>query len=240
MKKILSLAICLLIIFSCGTTAFATETIENLSTATPDSGWDLVHNWRESKTYEFVSYTPPTRDTYIFEDSAYPGSLIYPNLLNYFIDLDDTGMTVTVKNKLTGELEVYGDESVEDRLLSIPHLYVTFKKSGKINQFTTLFLDNGEVMGFDYSVNVIFRNTDWETQPSPSENDFTIESTTQRPAPQISTADSATSDEVIVAPTTVSNKPVGTGDFFPSCLVFVTISALTMVAIVAYRKKKEL
>lgn len=240
MKKILSLAICLLIIISCGTTAFAVEVDAGYSTATPDSGWDLLTNWKESKTYEFVSYTPPTKDTYVFEDCGYPASLVIPNCIDSLIDVDDTGMTVTVKNKVTGELEVYGHESVEDRKLLIGNVWVRYKKSGEYALFTTLFMNNGEVMGFVYDVNVIFRNTDWDTQPPTDvDNGSNIETTTQRPAPQISTADSATSDEVIVTPTTVGNKPVGTGDFFPACMVFVAMSALTIGAILAYRKKKQ-
>lgn len=234
MKKILSLAICLLTIFSCGTTAFATEVDTSYSTATPDSAWDPIRNWKETKTYEFVSWTPPTKDTYVFEDCAYPGSLIYPNLLDYLIDLDLTGMTVTVRNKETGKLEVYDSESVESHRLSIGHIFVRYKKSGDYAIPTRLFLNNGEIMGFAYEVNVIFRNTDWDTQP-PTD----VENTTQRPAPQISTADSATSDEVIMPSTTVGNKPVGTGEFFPACMVFVAMSTLTIVAILAYRKKQQ-
>ncbi len=240
MKKFLSLAICLLIIFSCGTTASAVEVDTGYSTATPDSSWDLLHNWKESKTYEFVSYTPPTKDTYIFEDCGYPASVVSPNCIDSLIDVDDTGMTVTVRNKVTGQLEVYGHESVEDRLLLIGNVLVRLKKSGDYALFTTLFMDNGEVMGFPYEVNVVFRNTDWDTQPPTDvDNGSEVENTTQRPDPQISTADSATSDEVIMPPTTVGNKPVGTGDFFPACMVFVAMSALTIAAILAYRKKKE-
>ncbi len=230
MKKILSLAICLLIIFSCGTTAFAAETDQDISTATPD----------QPSIYEYVSHTLPDKTTYVFEDCGYPGSLIYPNLLDYFIDIDDTGMTVTVKNKVTGELEVYGNKSVEDRSLLIPHIFVKYKRSGAYTVFTNLTTSNGEIVTFDYEVNVVFRNTDWDTQPPTDvDNGSNVETTTQRPAPQISTADSATSDEVIMPSTTVGNKPVGTGDFFPACMVFIAMSALTIVAILAYRKKKQ-
>ena len=98
---------------------------------------------------------------------------------------------------------------------------------------------NGEeVFFYDICAYVTFRNkpkNDTEETTTPNENP--TESTI--PAPQISTADSATSDEVIVAPTTVGNKPVGTGEFFPACMVCVAMSALTIVAILAYRKKQQ-
>ncbi len=229
MKKILSLAICLLIIISCGTTAFAVETNQNYNTASPD----------QPSIYEYVSNTLPNKTTYIFEDCAYPCSLIVPNLLGYFIDPDLTGMTVTLKNKQTGELETYGPESIVRARIDVDHVRAEIMKETRYPLFAYVVAKNGEeVFFYDVCAYVTFRNkpkNDTEETTTPNENP--TESTI--PAPQISTADSATSDEVIVAPTTVGNKPVGTGDFFPACIVFVAMSALTIGAILAYRKKKQ-
>lgn len=193
--------------------------------------------------YEFVSCVPPTEDVYVFEDCAYPASMLYPGLLGYFFDVDQTGMSVTLLNKATGELEVYSGDSIECYSVYVDPLVAQYKISSELYAFGEVITDDGEIVPFEFTVKLTFKDdTDGATPTNPQDNETDGEVSTPDSATNNSTTvDSTNNQKSPTVPTNalVGNKVVNTGEVFPATIVLVVVGCLAIGTLFIYRKRES-
>lgn len=197
----------------------------------------------EESNYEFVSCVPPVKNVYVFEDiDAYPASTIYPGLKGYLFDIDDTGISVTLLNKTTGETEVFSGDSIYCYSVYVDESTANNKTSGDVTVFGEVMTDEWEVIPFEFSIKLSFRENALVNPPTNPGTDgkdspgFTVNNATK---------DSATNDKVNnekspMLPTNaiVGNKVVNTGQVFPATVVLVIVGCLAMSVLFIYRKRR--
>ena len=183
----------------------------------------IADDYDLEEVYEFVSYTNPATDSY---------EVIYDEEFElYYLEFDLTGMTVTVKNTETGELETYGEENI---YIDFWYDETTIPEAGEHIASGMVFTESGEIVSFDYPFTIKSENTDTpeDNKPAPKPDTDDAQSST-KPA---STADTATKDTVN---NKTDNNAIQTGNPVTAILLVVVMLSATAVAYVFYRKKAE-
>lgn len=185
----------------------------------------------EENDYVVVDVVPPTKNVYNFEEcDAYPASEVYPGLSGYFFDIDETGLTVTLLNKTTGELEVYSDDSLYCYSVYVDELSVELKKGGNISVFGEVYTDNWDIVPFEFTVKLVFDDETLNQEDTEDEDN------------NVSTKDIATKDSkspTVPTNALVGNKVVNTGQVFPATIVLVVVGCLAMGTLILYRKRES-
>lgn len=193
-----------------------------------DRGFDI-----NTGKYKFISYTEPYKNTYVFEDDAYEindGT----GLLGHYIDLDLTGMTVTLLNKETGGLETFGADSIYCSPLYISPIY----PYGHIYALGKVIIDENETCSFSFLVDVTDRNGNMPMPPydvdpeDPSEEHSNTIATPDTATPDTASPDSQNSNKIVT-----ENGTVNTGDMFSAAVVF-GILCCASAAVMFVSKKK--
>lgn len=189
-------------------------------------------DYYEESNYEFVSCTPPTKDTYVFEDEAY--EVDYVN--GWLIDVDTTGMFVTLMNKETGELEVVDADSI-----LCDALYVSpFKLLGHIVVFAQAEAPDGGMVPFSFEVEVISNEDgdanepDDDVTPGGKTDPESKAASGKNKGAALGSADEATPD---FANKAASNKAVNTGQVFPASIVLFIVGCGAMITMFASKRK---
>ena len=165
--------------------------------------------------YDFVSYTNPNELSY---------EITYVEELGmYYVDFDITGMTVTVKNSVTGELTTYGEDNI-----FIYFWFDTYEElaDGELIAEGYVITDDGHNVIFDFPFTM-----NRENPTAPEETTTTTQPTTGNDAK--STTDTATND---TATKNTLNDAIQTGESVTVVLFIIMLSA-TAVAYIFYRKK---
>lgn len=193
----------------------------------------------ESDEYKFISYTPPEKTTYVFEDSdAYSAADLYPGFEGWFIDVDNTGMTATVLNKTTGKLEVYDADSIYCDPLYIDPMFAQIKEYKNVNAFAVIITDSGKIVPFTYTLDVISQEIKLGEPPTVAEEGEPTTNTDTKES--MSTADTPAKEEMKNNNQTITgNKTVNTGDVFPAVIVLVVMSSMALALMFISRKKSK-
>lgn len=188
--------------------------------------------------YEFVSYTNPDKNSYTVTYEQITDEYGY-----YYLDFDITGMTATVRNKETGELTTYGDDSI----------YVEFSyEANNINDVLPrdeyiakgyVFTDDGEIVPFVYEFRFNGEKAETPSDDEPTQNTTPVEPDTddaQSTTKPESTTDTATKDTATKDTVNkTDNNAIQTGNPVTAILLVVVMLSATAVAYVFYRKKAE-
>jgi hypothetical protein len=181
--------------------------------------------------YEFVSYSDPNAKEYVIGEDTYIDTYVDPagnEMPALYVNFDLSGMTVTVKNKATGELKVYGEDSIEINFLMINPQIVP-KIAGSYYATGIVTTDDGSTVNFDYTVKLVEPNegdNQETTAPTTGSSDSTSStSATTKPA---STSDTAAS---------TNSSAVQTGDTMPAMF---TLAVLACGVVVAFFYKRKI
>lgn len=208
-----------------------------------DTGDIFDEENNEENNYEFVSCVPSAKNVYVFEESdAYPASTIYPGLKGYFFDIDETGISVTLLNKTTGETEVYSGDSIYCYSVYVEDLVANNKTDGDLTVFGEVMTDDWEVVPFEFTIKLVFKENASEQTPTNPETDgkdsfvFTEDTATK----DLATNENVNNEKSPTLPTNafVGNKVVNTGQVFPATVVLVIVGCLAMATLFIYRKKQ--
>lgn len=179
----------------------------------------IADDYDLEEVYEFVSYTKPSTDSY---------EVIYDEEFElYYLEFDLTGMTVTVKNTETGELEIYGEEDI---YIDFWYDETTIPEAGEHIASGMVFTESGEIVSFEYPFTIKGENTDTpeDYKPAPKPDTDDAQSSTKPEA----TTDTATKDSV-------DNNAIQTGNPATAILLVVVMLSATAVAYIFYKKKAE-
>ena len=186
-----------------------------------------------SDIYEFVSYTEPDKNIYDI-DKDFSQEILFDEEDNEIIvdslDFDLTGMTVTIKNKETGELITYGEDNIYLNFMHFPDDPELVP--GEYTAFGEVYTDDGEIVPFDYLFKLISTDDNKTPAPSNPSSDSTLENNSKKPVSKTDTPDTAVN-------TSADNGAIQTGNPVSAGILAVVMLSGTMIAFLTYRKKFE-
>ncbi len=179
-----------------------------------------------SDNYELVSYTMPEKTVYDManEDEVFIDDWSDENGEHFYYDVmvDPTGMTVTVRNKETGELVTVSGDDI------MVYFYYDYDESGKLvpgvyDVEATAFLDDGSYVDFTFPITIVdsSQKTDDSSTGNPSTDDATS---------SVSTADTATPDS--------DNTAIKTGTPSNVAVVLSVVLVMTAAVVLFWYKKR--
>lgn len=195
-----------------------------------DRGFDI-----NTGHYKLISYTEPNKNSYVFEDDAYEindGS----GMLGHYIDLDLTGMTVTLLNKETEQLETFGADSIYCLPLYISPVY----PYGHIYALGKVIINEEESYSFSFLVAVTDREGNMPRPPygtDPDDPSAEEDTGLETVSPDAASPDTASPDSPASGKIITENGAINTGDMFPAAVVF-TFLCCASAAIMFISKKK--
>lgn len=185
-------------------------------------------------SYEFVSYNNPSDRPYSISEDVYETEIIDEDgneVSVETVDVDTTGMTVTLRDKETGELVTFDEENAS---FDIEFYHFTNDsvplRAGHYYAVGTVYTDDYDVVSFDYTIT--FEDEEGsEVSKSDDNNNSTLDSADKN------TGKSSTSD----TPKSSSNGngTVQTGDVAPATILLVSILG-AVIAMYFYRRKSVL
>lgn len=184
-----------------------------------------------SEKYELVSVTNPNKNTYVIEDDLY----FDEDLEITYVDLDLTGMVVTVLNKETGEILTFDSDDVELEYFFFDDEEI---KPGSYETMGYIIIDEDEYdcVFFDYEFELVNAEKQEETTQPTTEKTDDSEIVTTSPTQSATTASvSETQKETTIA--TSNNDAVKTGVSLNTGILVVLMLSGAIFAILAYRKK---
>lgn len=203
--------------------------------------------WQEyddtSDIYEFVSYSDPEHREYVLEQDVYDSIYIDDEgneVPCQTLDIDLTGIEVTLKNTETGELEVFGEDDIFiDFYLPTPD-GTSALKPGAYTAFGEVWTDDG-VVPFDYALTIVSENDEPQQDPADNPDDSgKEEDPTQAP-------DDSKNEETTTAPQSATedtpknnsgnNNAVQTGTNTPATVFIVLLLSGAAVLFLTFRKK---
>ncbi len=186
-----------------------------------------------SDIYEFVSYTEPDKNVYDI-DKDFSQEIIFDENGNEIIvdslDFDLTGMTVTIKNKETGELITYGEDNIYLEFMHFPDEPELVP--GEYTAFGEVYTDDGEIVPFDYLFKLTSANDNKTPGSSNPSTDSTTENNSKKPVSTPDTSDTAVN-------TSADNGAIQTGSPVSAGILAVVMLSGTVIAFLTYRKKLE-
>ncbi len=200
-----------------------------------------------SKIYEFVSYDDPEHKEYSLENDVYDSIYIDDEgneIPCQTLDIDTTGMTVTVKNTETGELETFGEDEIFMEFYHLtsdgsPRLTVgTYQASGEV------WTDDGFVP-FTYEFTIVSGesgnnsdtpNNDDNKDDNSDNNDKNSGSAVNDKNKVNSPATPDSADQNGNAVVKADNNTIQTGSPVSTAVFAVLLLSEALVVFLAYRK----
>ncbi len=179
----------------------------------------------DDSTYVFESMTDSHGPVYVIEEELVEVDLNEgldeePYIIRE-VDFDTAGMTVTVRNKETGELETYSGDSIVLECYFFSEEEIAADEY--ISALAYVVTDSGEEVWFDYEFKLVHATTSNNTTPTTHPNATT--------APTTATTESTPSN------TKTDNGTVQTGTPSHAGLLTIVLLAGMTVAFIVYRKK---
>lgn len=179
----------------------------------------------ESKNYEFVSFNNPPRTTY-YESELYDDFTMDENFNEVpckVLELDKKGMTVTLKNKTTGELETFGED---DFILTFEYSDTKVPlTTGEYTAEGAILLDDG-YLSFEFPFTLVCEE----------KNNEDIVKPTQSQTDAVSTAD----EKKTTTTKTADNSIVKTGDVVPSIVLLTAAVLFAALAFIFVKSRKRM
>lgn len=183
-----------------------------------------------STIYEFVSYDDPLHKEYVLEEDVYE-DVYYDDDDNEipceYLDIDVTGMTVTLRNKETGELETFGEDDIFIDFFNLIPEGAPKLKEGNYSTIGEVWTEDG-VVPFTYNFTIVSKKTDnANDNKKPADKDNTSNSVSTSDSTKPSASGKLKSD----------NSAVQTGSPVPAAVLAVLMLSGTAVVFFAYRRK---
>lgn len=183
-----------------------------------------------STIYEFVSYDDPLKKEYVLGKDVYEDIYIDDDgneIPCETIDIDTTGMTVTLRNKETGELETFGEDDIYISLYNlIPVEGVPRLRAGRYCAIGEVWTDDGMVP-FTYILTIIDDKTDNKNDDKKPTDNTKDDSTSDTATPSVS-------DKI-----NVDNGAIQTGTPTTAIVLVVLLLSGSAALFFAYRRKLE-
>lgn len=205
------------------------------------NGYIHVFPGLDYESYEFVSYNNPSNRPYSISEDVYE-TVIYDEDGNEIsvetVDVDTTGMTVTLKNKETGELVTFDEENASFDIEFYHFMNDSVPlRTGNYYAIGTIYTYDYGVVSFDYTI-TFEDEEDSEVSKSDGNNNNNDNNDTNNSTPDTAgknTGKSSTADTP--KSSSNSNGAIQTGDVVPATILLVLI--LGAVATMYFYRRKS-
>lgn len=194
----------------------------------------------QGREYEFVSYNNPSDRPYIIGEDVYE-TIIYDDYDNEIpvetVDVDTTGMTVTLKDKETGELVTFDEENAVFDITFYHFVNDAVPlRAGHYYAIGTVYTDDFDIVYFDYMITFIDGD---DSEPATSVDKTTTPNSPDNNSDKSSTSDTPSSSSNGKGTTNTAssnNGAIQTGEVTPAIILLVLISG-AVVTMYFYRRK---